>query len=290
MKRLIIPVLFLCYFLAQAQVKLTQQDLTNLISISELYSNNVGAQKSIKPIDSLRTPKLNHIIDALAATSKGDKTILETRFLSRPDNDELMLWYVIREIHYNNQNKSKTKSSKEVATEILAKKIDSRWLLDNYYYRIHGGIATLFNEADLSTVNISIDSLGFKDATEKGIFFLSMVDALIGGRLKVLQMLKNNQKILEFTKKLPKFNSKEYYYYKNFDFEDFDWIGYDKTESYNGVHIGNLYHTLIAQFNATAALGSKNETRELYFNSILREPKYFKYTKLKDDLQALFDK
>jgi len=292
MKSLLTVILFLTATFTKAQIKLERNDLNNLIAISELYSHNTNAagDKFAKSIEPLRTPKLNHIADVLIAVGKGDKTILEPRFLSRPSDDELMLWYIIRELHYNRVNEKLTpRPDTIVAKEILSKKIDSRWLLDNYYYRIHGGIASLFNNANLSKYNFNIDSLGFRDETEKAIFFLNMVDALIGGRFKVLQMMKNNKKILDFCDNLPKFNGKPYFYYKNFDYDDFDWIGYDKTESYNERHIGGLYTTLIAQFGAIAELRDKREAQEIYFNSILHEPKYFKFTQSKDDLQSIYD-
>ncbi len=293
MKPFLTFLILLTTTLTEAQVTLERTDLTNLIAISERYSHNPNARgdKFAKSIDSLRTPKLNHIADALIAVGKNDKTILETRFLARPNDQELVLWYVIREIHYNRTNEKLTpRPDTVVANEILSKKIDSRWLLDNYYYRIHGGIASLFNDANLSKYNFNIDSLGFKDETEKAIFFLNMMNALVGGRFKVLQMMKNNKKILDFCDKLPKFNGTEYFYYKNFDYNDFDWIGYDKTESYNERHIGGLYSTLIAQFIATAELRDKKDAQEIYFKSILYEPKYFKFTQSKDDLQSLYDK
>jgi hypothetical protein len=278
---------------AIAQAKIDTKDLSNLILISKLYSENPNAtgDKFSRSIDSLRTPALNHIAEALIAIGKGDKMILEKRFLFRPDNDELMLWYVIREIHYNRVNKTKSPlPDSVVANEVLSQKIDERWLLDNYYYRIHGGIAMLFNEADLKNYNFNTDSLGFKDQTEKAIFFLSMMNALVGGRFKVLQMMKNNEKILEFCQKLPKFNGRDYFYFKNFDYDDFDWPGYEKKESYNERNIGNLYSTLMAQFVATSALKDKKSAQEIYFNSILHEPKYFKFSSLKKDLQSVYDK
>ncbi|MEO8711657.1 MAG: hypothetical protein ABI405_06005 [Parafilimonas sp.] len=278
---------------SNGQVKLQQKDLDNLIAISEVYSQNPNASGEIffKSIDSLRTPALDQIADVLIAVGKADKTILDNRFISRPNDDELTLWYVIREIHYNRINKNQAPRQEiEVANEVLSKKIDRYWLLDNYYYRIHSGIAKLFNDADLSTYNFNIDSLGFKNETEKAIFFLNMIDALVGGRFKVLQMMKNNNKILSFCERLPKFNGKEYYYYKSFDYDDFDWIGYDKIESYNDWHIGDLYNTLLAQFNATAELKDKQAAQEIYFNSILHEPKYFKYSQAMNDLQELYEK
>ncbi len=293
MSKILTFVFLLLATISNGQVKLEKKDLDNLIAISEAYSQNPNAtgEKFFKTIDSLRTPTLNKISDALIAVGKGDKTILDNRFISRPTDDELYLWYVIREIHYNRVNKNKVpRPDIDVANEILSKKIDSRWLLDNYYYRIHGGIATLFNNADLSTYNFNLNSLGFKNETEKAIFFLNMMDALVGERFKVFQKMKNNSKILEFCNKLPHFNGKEYYYYKNFDYDDFEWISYDKTESYNKRNIGSLYNTLIAHSSATAELKSTHEGQEIYFNSILYEPKYFKYSEAKSYLQSLYNK
>lgn len=293
MRILLTSFLALAIGLSEAQVNLKQTDLNNLVALGKAYSQNTNARGSefAKTIDSLRTPILDPIVDALISVGKGDSTILESRFLSRPNDDELMLWYVLREIHYNRVNKTqKIKPDIDVANEVLSRQIDTRWLLDNYYYRIHGGIATLFNDADLSTLNINIDSLGFKNEAEKAIFFLNIMDALVGGRFKVLQSMKNNKKILEFSDKLPMFNGKRYYYYKKFSYEDFDWIGYDKTESYNERHIGGLYSTLIPQFIATSDLRGKEKAREIYYNSILSEPKYFKFTPSKDDLQSVYDK
>jgi hypothetical protein len=293
MKTVLTSFFTLLSIISFAQIKLDTKDLKNLILISELYSINTNARgpEFAKSIDSLRTPKLNHIADALIEVGKGEKTILTNKYLARPSNEELSLWYVIREIHYNLVSKTKAKRPNvEVANEVLSQNIDERWLLDNYYYRIHGGIASLFNEADLSKTDIDVEKLGFKNQTEKSIFYLSMMDALIGGRFKVLQMLKKNDKIVEFSEKLPTFNGKKYFYYTNLDFEDFNWIGYEESKSYCDVNMGNLYTVVFAHFIALTQLKSKSEAQEIYFNSILHEPKYFKYSSAKEDLQMLFEK
>ena len=210
-----IQILFLLFsIVVQAQLKLGDKDFKNLIAISEVYSKNPNGRGEAfaKSIDSLRTPKLNHIADVLIEVGKGDIKMLEPNILSRPNNEELIMWYVIREIHYNRVSKTKTsRDSSIVAREVLSQKIDERWLLDNYYYRIHGGIATLFNDADLSKYDINIETLGFKNQSEKSIFYLGFIDALIGGRFKVLKSLKKNDKIIEFSNKLPTINGKQYY-------------------------------------------------------------------------------
>jgi hypothetical protein len=293
MKILITTLFTFLSFINYSQVKLDTKDLKNLIAISEIYSKNTNArgEQFAKSIDSLRTPKLNHICDALIEVGKGEETILTNKYLSRPSNEELVLWYVIRGIHYNLVSKTKkSRPNLDVASEVLSQKIDVRWLLDNYYYRIHGGIATLFNSADLRSKNINIEELGFKNQTEKSIFYFSIMDALIGGRFKVLLMLKKYDKILEFSDKLPTFNNQQYYYYTELDFEDFNWIGYEETKSYSEVNFGNLYNVIIAQFSATSQLRDKKEAQEIYFNSILHEEKYFKYSEAKEDLKMLFEK
>lgn len=292
MKRITTLFLSLISIISFSQVKLVEKDLKNLIKISELYSKNPNAtgNEFAKSVDSLRTKKLNNICDVLIEVGKAEKTILTDKYLSKPNSEELLLWYVIREIHYNQVSETKSKRPNiDVANEVLSHKIDERWLLDNYYYRIHGGIAKLFNDSDLSKINIDIEKLGFKSQTEKSIFFLSIIDAMIGGRFKVLQMLKKNDKIIEFSEKLPTFNGKKYFYNVNLDFEDFNWIGYEESKSYSEVNFGNLYTILIAQFSAVSQLKSKTEAQEIYFNSILHIPKYFKYSNSKEELQMLYD-
>jgi len=288
----IISILFTFLFLvSSAQIKLNDKDLKNLIAISELYSKNTNAtgEQFAKSIDSLKTPKLNQICQTLIEVGKGEETILSNKYLSRPSNDELTMWYIIREIHYNQVNeKRKPISNIEIAKEILSQKIDESWLLDNYYYRIHGGIASLFNTADLSMKNIDIEALGFKNETEKCIFDFNIINSFVGPRFKVLLMLKNYDKILSFSEKIPLFNGKKYYYYTDLDFKDFNWIGYEKKESYSEVNFSNLYNVLLAQFMAVSSLRDKKETQEIYFNSILYKEKYFKYSASKDDLQYLY--
>ena len=294
MKRITLFVWLICFGLhSYAQLTLSEKDFDNLVALSELYTKNNMCKGNdfVKSADSLRTPLLDHMIDALIATGKADTTLLQKRFIARPDNNELMLWYVLREIHYNRVDTTrKHLPAKEVARNVLADNIDERWLLDNYYYRLSSGIAMLFNNADLSQYNFQTDNLGFKNETEKAIFFFNMMDELANGRFRVLQYLKKGDKLLAFTHKLPLFNGKPYFYYTNLNIPDFDWIGYDKKESYLHRQLGDLMNTLMIQFQFTASTGNSLATRELYFNSVLYKPEYFKYSQFEDNLQGLYDK
>jgi len=268
-------------------------DFENLVKLGELYSKNINKMSDdVKmELEKLRTPGLDHIIDALIAISNGDVILITKKFLSKPSLQEMKYWYVLREILYNNVKKDpEPKPNEEVARETLEKEIDPRWLLDNYYYRICIGLGQIFNDKDLSSFNITFDDYGLENETEKAILFFNISDPLLV-RFKVLQMVKNYDKILDFVNKLPTFNGESYYEYTSFDFEDFDWIGYDKTESYKERHLGNFYAALNGHFSALAFREKTEEMRTVYFNSVLFIPDYFKYSgEMLKDLKALYKK
>jgi hypothetical protein len=290
MKLLTWMIVLLTASICSAQVQLDSKNFENLVSIAELYSKGGSPSEYSGSIESMRTARLNSIVDTLLALGRKDGTILQSKFLNRPDDDDLAFWYVIREIHYNRTSDTKQpRPNKEVAKEILSKKIDNRWLVDNYYYRIRGGIASYFNDADLSKVDIKIDQLGLRDKTEKAIFFFNAMEALAGGRFMVLMMTGNDKKILEFSDRLPKFNGRPYYYYNDFDYSDFDWIGYEKVEKYNQRHFERLYITLMAHYEAESKTRNKKGADEIFSNSILKEPKYFRFSGMSNRLENLYN-
>jgi hypothetical protein len=224
-----------------AQVTLAPKDLDNLVALGELYTRNNMAKGEAfaRSADSLRTPTLNRVVDLLLAPGQAGPALLDKRFLYRPSQQDLYLWYVIREIHYNHVSKAqKPRPARVVATEVLGQTIDSRFLLDNYYYRFGSGLGFLFNTEDLSGYNFNLDSLGLQNETEKAIFYFNMLNALATGRFRVLQVMKKDDKIIYFAGRLPKFNGQEYYRYKHFDYPDFKWVGYEEKEWYNKRHLG----------------------------------------------------
>lgn len=290
MKKLLTLLLLICTLSLFGQ---DNKDIEDLVKLGEIYSKNVNATGAnfVKEVQKLRKPGLNHMIDALIAVGKGDVKLLSKEFLSKPPAIELKYWYVLREIHYNNQNQTdQSRTNIEIALETLEKDIDSRWLLDNYYYRIRGGISKMFNEKNLNKYDIDLNNYGLENDTEKAILYFNLTSALTQ-RFVVLHMLKNYDKLLVFAGKLPTINEKPYYTLTSFNFEDFDWIGYDKTESYKEKHIGGLYAALISQLAAYNDKDKSEDMRTLYFNSILYLPDYFKYAgELKADLKYMYDK
>lgn len=292
MRSLVVAFLLILPLGVTAQVQISSKDLTNLVRVSEIYSTNPNLRgvELEKSLGALRTPKLDSLIDTLLAIGKGDGSILADRFLKRPNNDDLYLWYVVREIHYNNLDSAKgTRPNVEIARETLAKVIDTRWLLDNYYYRIRGGIAMHFNDADLSNINLRPDKLGLKDKTERAIFFFNVMEAVGGGRFMVLLATRNYGRVLEFANRFPLFNGKKYYTFRDFDYADFDWIGYKEVESYNSRHLNTFYTTLIAHYRAETEVGSMKVTDSIFRESILSEPKYFQFSNSSETLRSIFE-
>ncbi len=282
-----------CLLLAttiNAQVKFAYADIQNLVAMSQFYSGNMVAKNDhfAKSIDSLRTPLLNKLADAMILSNKGTPALFTSTFMQRPERFEMLLWYVVREIHYNRISKTKKpRPDMDVAKETLTKQIDERWLLDNYYYRINGGLGNLITNTDLSATNIDIDSYGLKDSTERTIFFVNLLEALVAARFQTLIQIKNPQRIVSYCNRLPTFNNNYYYYFKSFNMADFEIMGYEKMEFYYDRHIDKLYDVLLAHYNSLAE--EPELQQEIYYNSILNEPGFFQHSKLKANLVEIYE-
>ena len=277
---------------ANAQEKLSSHDMDNLAAIGELYSHNntCKGEKFAKSADSLKTPLLANMINTLIEVGKANTNLMQKLYLARPDNNELKLYYVLREIHYNRIDTTKTPlPDMEIIHTILAKDIDERLLLDNYYKTIIPGIMYLFNKTDLSGYNYELNSLGFKNDTEKAIFFFNMM-AIINYRFLALQYLKKQDKIVDLGHKVPKFNGKPYFYYTNLDIPDFEYVRDKIPESYKAYQVNMFMRALLLHFISVTDAGNKFDAREIYFNSIMHKPDFFKYSANKDDLQKMWDK
>jgi len=273
-----------------AQVKLNDKDFKNLVAIAQVFANDVNANTDgfDAAVKKLSTPKLKHIVDTFTLLDGGNKELLSQNYLGRPQADELQLWYAISEVQDSRNDSLNKKTDEQIAKQALARKVDERILVHTYYRMLEGGVAFLSNEIDMSTVNIDIDKLGLKNDTEKGIFFLNMAHALVT-RFRVLNQMQNPEKLLEFAAKLPQFNGKAYYTYTAFSYPDFEYSNQDGVSTYNTIHVGDYYEALMSHFMAIADKGGAAQARDIYFNSIMAKPEYFKYSSVKDMLQEVYN-
>lgn len=274
-----------------SQVKLDSKDINNLIKIGIYCSDhpNADGNEFSKALAQFKSPKLNPVINVLSQTGK--KSFVEAEILTRPSNETLTLWYVISEIDYNHDSENKTvRPDLDIANEFLSKPINENVLLCNYYHNLYGGLANLFNETDLKDVNIDLNNLSFKNNQEKAICFLTVFDALVGGRFRVLSYMKNPSKLIEFADKLPKVNGKDYYNYTDFDYVDFKLDHDSDNNTFNQRYLGGFYAILASHFSSSADLNKIDFAKNLYLNSVLHEPKYFEFTAMKSDLEEIYKK
>lgn len=275
-------------FSANAQIILSDNENEILKEICNQYNTPIK-ESSLKEKYKTAPERFQIFIDQMVATKSKPKKIIETKYLNRPSHENLVYWYIVREFHYNNSAPDSLKKSQDEIMEwILKDTIDERWLLSNYYYRISGRLMFLFNKADLSKYNFEIDKLGFFNETEKAIFFLYFINSF-GKRLTVMNFTGKGDK-KSVIDRLPKINGKEYFYYTDFNYPDFTWIGYQKVESFNERHIGNLYEMLVIHLNLLFENNLKSEAIRLFQNSILSIPEYYKYSGLEDQLNELYRK
>ena len=114
--------------------------------------------------------------------------------------------------------------------------------------------------------------------------------AIINYRFLALQYLKKQDKIVDLGHKVPKFNGKPYFYYTNLDIPDFEYVRDKIPESYKAYQVNMFMRALLLHFISVTDAGNKFDAREIYFNSIMHKPDFFKYSANKDDLQKMWDK
>lgn len=274
-----------------AQVKLADKDFKNLTSLAEYYvaHNNANNDDFDASVKKFASGKLVNVVETMTLLDSGDKKLLTPKYLARPANDELQLWYAIDRLRYHkNVDTLDTRTNEQVLKAALAEKADEREMLDDYYRALDGGVGFLFNDANLSDINIEMDKLGFKNDTEKAIFFLNITGGLIT-RFRVLNQMQNPDKLMEFAAKLPKFNGEPYYKFKGFGFEDFEHSNDVEKSTYKTMQMEGYYSDLASHFMAASEKEDIALAKDIYFNSILYTPEFFKYSAMAEMLQEVYD-
>jgi hypothetical protein len=211
--RLTLTILGLIFFNHSfGQLSLTNDEREVLKDICSQYSQP-NKEKYLKQLKKQSPTKFHNFIGQLIASKDDSDEILKIKYLQRPTDEELTYWYVVREFHYNNSEPDSLKKTNDQILDRLTKeKIDDRWLLDNYYYRLSNRIGMLFNTADLSKHEFDLETLGLKNETERAMFVMFIINTC-GQRLSVMKFTGKGDPE-SVIKRLPKINGKDYYYCK----------------------------------------------------------------------------
>lgn len=276
----------LFYSQSFGQISMSENDINILTEICNQY-NIPFKQSSLKELKNTAPDRFQGFINQLIINKDKPKKILDNEVLKKPSHEELIFWYIVREFHYNNtEPDTLQKTKREIIDRVLQDTIDERWLLDNYYYRISGRLKSLFNKANLNNYNFDLNELGFKNDTEKAVFFFFIVNSC-GQRISIMRMTSKGDPE-SVIKRMPKINGSDYYKYQDFDYPDFNWIGYKKIESYNERHLGNYYILLINHIDLLFEIKMAKEAHVIFDNSILSKPDLFKYSGSEERLNKMY--
>ncbi|MFN8255678.1 MAG: hypothetical protein U0W24_08325 [Bacteroidales bacterium] len=266
----------------------------NLIELGKIYRNfsfrtappdNINEQ-----LETLKTPELIKTADFIGQIIKTNNSLTDKKYLTRPDTATLKFIYAIVQVNHNLRVEKPT-DNKEVVEESLKKKVPFYELVDNYYSLLITGIGNKNQPLDLSKTDFQLNQYNLTDDTQKGIFFLEIMNTcgkFIFGYMNIVKPPKYD-KAIEEIKKYPKFNGLEYYKFLDLNFPDFKMtIGKEK-QSYKKYYINNYYKTLISHLICLSQDKKDEEKRmDLLLGSILKEKIYYDYYEKKEDLESLF--
>jgi hypothetical protein len=256
-----------------------------LIELGRIYKDfifrNEPTKDVFKDIKENTAKNLKTTSDFIAQTITTKNKLLTKPFLTRPDDQTLKQIFIIEAISLNLQEENQLDNHKLIDS-LSNSNIPTYELVDNYYGMLFTAVGNKNQPFDFSKIDFKPKEYGFKDDTEKGIFFLRcMADCnmAIWGYMNIPKP-PNTQKAYEEIKKYPKFNGQPYYQYTDFYFTDFEMIiEKDKgKESYKSYYLNKYYETLLFHFICLVKeSGTEKEKNDLLLGSILKDSNLCKY-------------
>ncbi|HLO73243.1 MAG TPA: hypothetical protein VK164_04840 [Flavobacterium sp.] len=268
-----------------------------LIKLGKSYKDYMFRNEPNKNfIKELKTNVPENLImanDFIVQTITTKNKILSQPYISRPDDAVLKQIFIIQEINQNYRREDQIDNNKLIDS-LQSKEIPTYELVDNYYDMLFTAVGNKNQPFNLSKNDFKLNSYNLKDETEKGIFFLqcmSYCGTSIWGYINIPKPA-NTKTALEYINKFPKFNGQPYYQYTDFYFKDFEMliITDNGKESYKGYYINKYYETLLNHlFCLIKEESTEKEKNNLLLGSILKDSNLYKYTKLKDTLEQIFE-
>jgi hypothetical protein len=276
---------------------LKASDLNNdLIELAKIYRNfmfrNAATETAFEQLDKISASELSTTTKFVRETITSANQLTTKEFLTLPDESALKYIYIVKKVNWNLREEA-PRNNNELIAELTDKAVSRYELIDSYYGMLFSAVGNKNQPFDLSALNFKTNNYGLKDDTEKGIFFLKAMDLCgtsIWGYMNIVNP-PNYKKAMSYIKLFPTFNDQPYYQYLDFGFEDFEMqILKDKpAESYKGYYLNKYYDTLLAHLGCLSQKKKQEKERyDLLLGSILKEERYYKYSKKKTVLDGLF--
>lgn len=176
----------------------------------------------IQNLEKINSPKNDESKEFILELIKPNNKTLSEKFLKKPNLKTLKSVFIIINLNYN-MFKMKPENNEQIIKKISIENISEDELLVKYYETLFGNLVNKFETIDFSNFNFNFEDLNLTTKTEKGIFFLVLMERL-GGYYwanEYLSEAENSDDIKNIMKRYPKFDHKQYFEYNDFDFDDF---------------------------------------------------------------------
>ncbi len=267
-----------------------------LIELGKAYKNfmftNEPPKNEIKNLQTNLPQDLQLAANFISQTISTGNDLLDTKYLTLPDNSTLKFIYIIHAINYNIRQETPIDNVKLIDS-LKALNVPKNELIDDYYSILFTSVGNKNKPFNYSKVNFDLNQYNLVNDTEKGIFVLecmSYCGSEIWGYMNIVKP-PNTKKAFDYIKKFPRFNGMKYYQYTDFNFPDFEMIIIvdEGKQSYKNYYIDKFYDLLISHLLCLNDEKAKEkEVNDLLLGSILKEKHLYKYSKNRETLENLF--
>jgi len=276
MKSYFFAIALLVSMAGAAQSQTLNDDLIKLAAIWRKAGDDTR-----KELESITNPDLQASKEFIEESIKKKNKITTKRYITRPDSITLRHLFVIRWLRVKQGNGDQNRGI-ELIDSLNQSKPGTYEQLANYYEMVYSSVSNYNNPLDMSKVNFNMNEYGFKDDTEKNIFFFESMRTLglfIWGFMNIPKPPRFD-KVLDVIKDYPTFNGKPYYEYKDLDFTDFLIVTDIRKppESFRQYYLKKYMETLFYHAMSLGAENKKDRAGEVVTKSILGDQSYDQYS------------
>jgi hypothetical protein len=283
-------------FLLNNNVKAQGDKLsTSLIDLAESYQKFMGPRLKVpeaafETLKKYEKTELATLAELIKECGTIDNKLLKDKFLKPIDSLTMKYLYVTRNVNFET-HKDSPRPYEKVVKVYLDSNVMYNELLRNYYDVIFIALANKNQPFNMRKYNFDLSDMGFRNNTEKNIFYLTCTRAIgtqIWGYMNIPKS-PNYEKAYEYIERFPTFDGLPYYAHKNIDLEDFQFIYGDTLTSFRGLMYDKLYELVLNHIIVLRKYkNDESGFQTILINSVLKESRYYPYTKYREILESIF--